>query len=93
MSHLLGLVVNLKFPKLEYDNPAEVVKQSMSSFVSVMAGMLLLFACGFIIYNIIDKVSITVVILVSLILLLLVDLLLYLLLINWGVKAFKELSA
>lgn len=93
MSHLLGLVVNLKFPKLEYDNPAEVVKQSTSSFVSVMAGMILLFVCGFIIYNLVNKVSITVVILIPLVLFLVVDLLLYLILTNWGVKAFKELSA
>ena len=92
MSHLLGLVVNLKFPKLDYDNPAEVVKQSMSSFVSVMAGMLLLFACGFIIFNIIDKVSITVVILIPLVLFLVVDFVLYLILTNWGVKAFNKLS-
>ena len=39
ISHFVGLIVNLKYPKLDWENTAEVVKQSTSSFVSVMIGI------------------------------------------------------
>lgn len=46
---VFGLVINLQFPKLEYENDQEVIKQSMSAFLGVMVpmfagmGMLMLF--------------------------------------------------
>lgn len=42
ISHFLGLIINLKYPKLDAENSAEVVKQSTSSFIAVMLGMGLL---------------------------------------------------
>ena len=41
ISHFVGLIINLKFPKLDAENAAEVVKQSTSSFLAVMIGMVL----------------------------------------------------
>jgi ABC-2 type transport system permease protein len=35
----IGIVINLKYPKLDAINDAEVVKQSMSSSVAVFLGM------------------------------------------------------
>lgn len=35
----LGIIVNLKYPKMDAENDTEVVKQSMSSMVAVFAGM------------------------------------------------------
>jgi ABC-2 type transport system permease protein len=37
-----GILVNLKYPKMDAENDAEVVKQSMSSMISVFGGMLLI---------------------------------------------------
>ena len=42
VSHFIGLITNLKYPKLDWENTAEVVKQSTSSFIAVMLGMFLL---------------------------------------------------
>ncbi len=39
ISELIGIIVNLKYPKLDATNATEVVKQSMSSMISVMIGM------------------------------------------------------
>ena len=38
---LFGIIANLKYPKMNWTSDTEVVKQSMSSFVSVFAGMFL----------------------------------------------------
>ena len=42
VSESLGILVNLKYPKMDAENDAEVVKQSMSSMISVFGGMLLI---------------------------------------------------
>ena len=42
VAEIFGILVNLKYPKLEFENDTEVVKQSMSSTIAVFVGMLLL---------------------------------------------------
>lgn len=42
VAEILGILVNLKYPKIDAENDTEVVKQSMSSMISVTLGMLLL---------------------------------------------------
>jgi ABC-2 type transport system permease protein len=37
---MFGLLMNLQFPKLEYENEQEVIKQSMAAFLGVMVPML-----------------------------------------------------
>ena len=39
VSEIFGIIVNLKYPKMDADNDTEVVKQSMSSMVAVFGGM------------------------------------------------------
>ena len=39
LSETIGIIVNLKYPKLDAKNDTEVVKQSMSSAISVFIGM------------------------------------------------------
>ena len=41
VSESIGLIVNLKYPKLDFQNETEVVKQSTSSMVAVFAGIIL----------------------------------------------------
>ena len=38
----IGLIVNLKYPKMDAENDTEVVKQSASSMVSVLIGMIMI---------------------------------------------------
>ena len=38
---LMGISVNLSFPKLDFDREIMVIKQSMSSFITVIGGMML----------------------------------------------------
>ena len=40
-SETIGIIVNLKYPKMDAENDTEVVKQSMSSGIAVFIGMIL----------------------------------------------------
>ena len=92
VSHFLGLIINLKYPKLEFDNPTEVVKQSMSSFLSVMLGMILLMINIGIIVLLLGKTNSTLILLIVTTLFIIVDTLLYLYLTKKSVKDFNKLS-
>jgi ABC-2 type transport system permease protein len=92
ISHFIGLIVNLKFPKLDAENSTEIVKQSMSSFVSVMVGMLLFIVSVVVIVKIIGKISSVFILLISVILFVIINVGLYLYLINKSVKDFNGLS-
>ena len=41
VAELIGILVNLKYPKLDFSNDTEVVKQSISSTIAVFIGMAL----------------------------------------------------
>ena len=92
VSHFIGLIVNLKFPKLDAQNSTEVVKQSMSSFISVMIGMILLILSFVTIKHIIGHFNSTLVLLLAVLIYIGIDCVLYLYLINRGVKDFNQLS-
>jgi ABC-2 type transport system permease protein len=90
--HFIGLIFNLKYPKLDWDNPAEVVKQSTSSFISVMCGFMLLMATVLIVMWLMERLTPVVILIIVLVVFSLIDLLLYLYLSNKGVKEFNNLS-
>ena len=92
VSHFIGLIVNLKYPKLDYENSTEVVKQSASSFISVMLGMILLIINIVIITNILGVISAKLMLFIFLLIYIFIDIVLYLYLVNNGVKTFNKLT-
>ena len=92
VSHLIGIIINLKYPKLDWENSAEVIKQSTSSFTAVMLGMLLLGISAFIIGNIVGKIPSIYVLIISLGIFLIIDTTLYLYLTKVSIKDFDKLS-
>lgn len=92
VSHFIGILVNLKFPKLDFENETEVVKQSVSSFVSVIIGMILAVTTVMILVKIIDKIQPTMILLVATGFYLIVDAVLYAYLTMKGTKEFRQLS-
>ena len=90
--HFLGIIVNLKYPKLDFENPAEAVKQSSSSFISVTFGFIMLAANAGVIKILIDVVNTTLLLLIITAVYLLIDIILYLILKTIGVKEFNKLS-
>lgn len=92
ISHFIGLIVNLKYPKLDWENSAEVVKQSVSSFASVMIGMILLVINAVVIFKVIGSINSTLVLLVAVLIYLILNVILYLYLTKVSVKEFNKLS-
>ena len=92
VSHFIGIIINLKYPKLDAENSTEVVKQSMSSFVSVMIGMILLIMSVIIISNVAGTISSTLLLTLVTATYILINALLYLHLTHKGVKEFNSLS-
>ena len=92
VSHFIGIIVNLKYPKLDFENSTEVVKQSTSSFIAVMIGMLLFIINIVILTKIIGHINSTLLLLIVTIIYIAIDSILYLYLRKIGVKDFNNLS-
>ena len=92
VSHFIGILVNLKYPKLDAENSTEVVKQSTSSFMAVMIGMLLAVISYAIFTNVIGHINAKLLLLITTVVYLIIDTILYLRLITKGVKRFNELT-
>ena len=92
VNHLLGLIINLKHPKLDFDSPTDVVKQSASVFISTMLGGFLALASIGIVLAIFNKYNVTIFLLIALSLYLIIDFILYKLLNKIGQKEFKNLN-
>lgn len=92
LSAVIGLIINLKYPKLDFKNDTEVVKQSMSSFLSVGLGMGILLS-SFLIIGLLNKyLSLTVILVSHMILLSIVTVALYLFLMKIGPNEYKKLN-
>lgn len=50
LSELIGIMINLKYPRMDAKNDTEVVKQSMSSAISVFLGLSMLGITGYLLY-------------------------------------------
>ena len=92
VSHFIGLIVNLNYPKLDFENSTEVVKQSTSSLISVTIGIALLVISFVIISNIINKISASLLLSLGVIIFIMIDTILYYVLVTNGSKKFNKLS-
>ena len=92
ISHFIGIIINLKYPKLDWENTAEVVKQSTSSFLSVMIGMVILVIIAIVLSKVVGTINSLLILLMFTGIFLLIDIILYLYLINKGTKEFDKLT-
>lgn len=51
VSETIGIIINLKYPRMDAQNDTEVVKQSMSSAISVFLGMLIIGLTVYLLYK------------------------------------------
>ena len=90
VAETLGIIVNLKYPKMDAENDTEIVKQSMSSGVCVIIGLISSFiTCGVTAYLAFMQINVT---LVMLILLAFYSLVLTILLIYLNKKSVKDFN-
>lgn len=92
LSAIIGLIINLKYPKLDASSDTEIVKQSMSSMVSVFIGFGIFIISNIFIGLLIDKINLYLVILIHLIILSISNYILYNILNKKGYKYYLDLN-
>lgn len=90
LSAMIGILINLKYPKLKWINEVEVIKQSLSSMIAVFLGM----GLGLISVLIMIKFYkiAYIVIFIQIIVFILTIIILYFVISKYGVKKFKSLT-
>lgn len=92
VSALIGILMNLKYPKMDATSDTEVVKQSMSSTVSVFVGILVgIMSISIIIIG--SKINLDLFIILELIAFSITDFCLWNRVKKYGVKRFREINA
>ena len=65
VAETFGIIINLKYPKMDAQNDTEIVKQSMSSMISVFSGMAIFGITAFLLYKAWDaKIPINLIMLI-----------------------------
>jgi ABC-2 type transport system permease protein len=89
---ILGIIINLKYPKLDWDNPAEAIKQSTSSFIATFGGMVAaIFVISFT-FAFMGKILPLWILLITTLIMAIMNVILYLYLSKKSVKDFDNLS-
>lgn len=86
---MFGLLVNLHFPKLEFENEQEVIKQSMAAFIGAMVPMF--GGMGMIILFFASGASISFMFYIFIIVYIVIDIFLYIILMDDGKRKFESL--
>lgn len=87
---LFGLIVNLKYPRLDFPSYQHVVKQSLSTFISIMIPLVIYFALTMV-YSLVN-ITIDTYVLIVCTLLLAIIMVQYYILKKWGIKRFNEIN-
>lgn len=92
LSAVIGLVVNLKYPKLNYTNDTEIVKQSMSSMISIFINIGICLLSIFSVIKLSDYFDINFIILINLVIFMIISIILYIILIYKCPKDYMKLN-
>ena len=92
VAELIGIIVNLKYPKMDANNDTEVVKQSTSSAVAVFAGMFLAGITVFGLFYFVTNIPVSLIVALGLSFYTLLFALLMLYLKHKGVEDFESIN-
>lgn len=92
LSANIGLIINLKYPKMNATNDTEVVKQSASSMISVFFGIGIFIGSILAISFLNQYIKLDLLLIIHLITLLLISIILYIYLLKFGTKEYKNIN-
>lgn len=92
LSGIIGIIVNIKYPKLNWKNDTEVVKESISTLISLISNILLMIISVSIVLLLIEYIFINIAILIHLLLLTILNIILYKYLINKSKKEYRQIN-
>ena len=94
LAETIGIIVNLKHPKMDAENDAQVVKQSVSSMVAVFLGMFLVILTFSILFMCINfKINTNLTLFMAICIFTIIEILLLMHLNRKGVKRFNKIQA
>ncbi len=89
---IIGLLINLKYPKMDATSDVEVIKQSASSMISVFLGLIISIILITIPIILKNKLDLNITILIELTALILITITLWIILQTYGTKKYKEIN-
>lgn len=89
---IVGLIVNLKYPKLNYTSDTEVVKQSISVMISIFIGLIMFVGISYILFKFSSDNSLNMLLLLVELCISFVCVILYFMLNKYGKKDYERLS-
>ena len=92
LTSCIGLIINLKYPKMNATNDTEVVKQSMSSMISVFIGIGVLIGSILFIGFLSDIIKIDILVMLHLLLVTIISIILYFILMKYGSKEYRKIN-
>ena len=92
LSSIIGLIINLKYPKMNATNDTEVVKQSMSSMISVFIGMGIFIISVIGIIYLYEIINIYLLLTIHILILLIVAIVLYIILMKQGITEYRNIN-
>lgn len=92
LSACIGLIINLKYPKMNATNDTEVVKQSMSSMISVFIGMGIFVGSILLIVFLSNYINIDILLILHISLITIIAIILYYFLMKFGAKEYKQIN-
>lgn len=92
LSACIGLIINLKYPKMNANNDTEVVKQSMSSMISVFIGMGIFIGSILLIVFLNEYINIDILLILHIFFLTIISIILYCFLMKFGTKEYKKIN-
>ena len=92
LSSIIGLITNLKYPKMNATNDTEVVKQSMSSMISVFIGMGIFIISVIGIIYLYEIINIYLLLTIHILILLIVAIVLYIILLKQGITEYRNIN-
>ncbi len=92
LSSILGLIINLKYPKMNASSDTEIVKQSMSSMVAIFINIGILVIMVSMIATLYDMMNIYLLLGIQVFVIIILDIILYYILMNDGIKEYRSIN-
>ena len=92
LTSIIGILINLKYPKMNASSDTEVVKQSISSMISVFIGMGIFIVSAIFILYFYDSMNIYLLLSIHVFVLFITMIVLYIILMNKGIREYRNIN-
>ena len=92
LTSCIGLIANLKYPKMNATNDTEVVKQSMSSMISVFIGIGFFIGSALVVSYLNKYLKLSILLILHISLITIISIILYYIVMKFGTKEYRKIN-